>query len=140
MVQAYYDAARSAGHEVRMGEKVTINRDCYIADTDRQARVDVEEHCKTFWRTAGPSIGRALPPELTIGHEEGGFEPSWETMLKINLIAGDSSHCLEQFHQLKEETQIENVWLNVDMTNLSQEKAMNNIRNIGKILPDIKSL
>ena len=139
-VRAYYDAARSAGHDVELGEKVTIARVCYVADSDRQARQDIEVHLKTFWRMAGPQVARGLPAGMVEPDADGGFSPPFETLQNINVIAGTPGHCLEQFHRLKEETGVGTVWLAPDITNLDHEKTMQNIRNIGKILPEIQAL
>ena len=100
----YQDAANSHGQKLRLGEKVGLVRDVYVAPTDEDARDASEGFMREFWKLYPGFFAKLVPS----GQPSPDFDNAdWETMRGLHLIHGNPQYCVERLSEVVEKLPVE---------------------------------
>ncbi|PIC63236.1 LLM class flavin-dependent oxidoreductase [Sporosarcina sp. P13] len=124
------------GKPVAMGEGLGLVRPVYVAETMEQAREDAEqavlENYKwvSHWRGLTP----LLNPGEVVGNEQ---ELDFDFLNPRNLIFGTPEQVTEKIQELKDELNLQNLLLWVNLSGLPHEKMMKSLKLFTeKVMPN----
>jgi alkanesulfonate monooxygenase SsuD/methylene tetrahydromethanopterin reductase-like flavin-dependent oxidoreductase (luciferase family) len=131
-------ASATKGVSVRLGEGLSLVRDCYVAETMEEARRDAEAAVlHTYrWICHWRGLGNLMDPGEEV---QPGAELSFDFLHPRNLLFGTPDYVAEKIEELKQELNLQNLLLWTNHGSLSHEKVMKSTKLfVEEVMPRFK--
>lgn len=125
--KVYEEAAKAAGKNVRLGEKMAVMRSTYVAPTVAEARADFEKPLidSYTWLLGKRGLANLAHPGEVL---DPNTDLNFDFVQQRSLLCGDPQLVIDRIHELKEVAGLEHLIIWSTQFGLPHEKSMQSLR------------